>query len=61
MMKNGKDIGRGVGYPDHASTGSINAIVNLKKGDVILLRHLVGVHAETIYGDRRSQFVGYML
>jgi hypothetical protein len=61
MMKNGKDIGRGVGYPDHASTGSINAIVNLKKGDVILLRHLVGERAETIYGDRRSQFVGYML
>jgi len=61
IMKNGQDIGSGVAYPDHASTGSINAIVNLKKGDVILLRHLVGTGAETIYGKRRSEFVGYML
>jgi len=60
MMKNDKDIGRGVAYP-HASTGSINVIANLKKGDVILLRHWVGVAAETISGDRRSEFVGYLL
>ena len=61
MMKNGQDIGRGTSYPDHASTGSINVIVNLKKGDVVLLRHWVGHSAETIYGDRRSEFVGYLL
>jgi len=61
MMKNDKDIGRGVSYPDFQSTGSINAIVNLIKGDVILLRHLMGLGAETIYGNRRSEFVGYML
>jgi len=61
MMKNGQDIGRGLAYPDHGSTGSINVIVNLKKGDVVLLRHWVGVAAETIYGDRRSEFVGYLL
>jgi hypothetical protein len=61
MMKNGQDIGRGVSYPDIQSTGSIIVIVNLRKGDVVLLRHLVGIPVETIYGDRRSEFVGYLL
>ena len=61
MMNNGQDIGRGVAHPDHASTGSINAIVNIKKGDVVLLRHWVGLPADTIYGNRRSGFVGYLL
>jgi hypothetical protein len=61
MMKNGQDIGRGVAYPNHASTGSINAIVNLKKGDVVLLRHWAGAVAETINGNKRSEFVGYLL
>jgi hypothetical protein len=61
MMKNGQDIGRGTSYPDQASTGSINAIVNLKKGDVVLLRHWVGMLTETIFGYRRSKFVGYLL
>lgn len=61
MMKNVKDIGKGVAYPDKGSTGSINAIVNLKKGDVILLRHCAGYGAETIYGHRWSEFVGYLL
>jgi hypothetical protein len=61
MMKNDKDIGRVVSYPDFQSTGSINAIVNLEKGDVIMLRHLVGQPDETIYGNRRSEFVGYLL
>ena len=61
MMKKVRDVGIGVSYPDVQSTGSINAIVNLEKGDVILLRHLVGSGAETIYGSRRSEFVGYLL
>ena len=61
MMKNDQDIGRGTSYPDHGSTGSIHAIVNLKKGDVVLMRHWVGQPVEIIYGDRRSQFVGYLL
>ena len=61
MMKNGRDIGRGLAYPSHGSTGSINVIVNLRKGDVVLLRHWEGVAAETIYGERRSEFVGYLL
>ena len=61
MMKNGQDIGRAVAYPDHESIGSINVIVNLRKGDVIMLRHMVGKTAETIYGLRKSGFVGYML
>ena len=61
MMKNDQEIGRGLAYPDHASTGSMNAIVNLKKGDVVLLRHLIGVRTETIYGKKRSEFVGYLL
>ena len=61
MMKNVKDDGIGVSYPDVQSTGSINAIVNLEKGDVILLWHLVGSGAKTIYGSRRSEFVGYLL
>jgi hypothetical protein len=61
LIKNDQDVGRGTSYPDHASTGSIHAIVNLKKGDVVLLRHWIGMRTETIYGDRRSQFVGYLL
>ena len=61
MMKNDQDIGRGTAYPDDASSGSIHAIVNLKKGDVVLLRHWVGMPAETIFGGRRSEFVGYLL
>ena len=61
MMKNGQDIGRGLANPSHGSTGSINVIVNLRKGDVVLLRHWEGVAAETIYGERRSEFVGYLL
>jgi hypothetical protein len=61
LMKNDQDVGRGLSYPDHASTGSLNVIVNLKKGDVILLRHLAGAGAETIYGSRMSELVGYML
>jgi hypothetical protein len=61
MMKNVKDVGIGVSYPDVQSTGSINAIVNLEKGDVILLWHVVGSGAKTIYGSRRSEFVGYLL
>ena len=60
-MKNDQEIGRGLAYPDHASTGSINAIVNHKKGDVVLLRHWEGIVAETIYGKKRSEFVGYLL
>jgi hypothetical protein len=61
MRKNDQDIGRGLAYPNHASTASINAIVNLKKGEIVLLRHLVGMKAATICGDRRSEFVGYLL
>ena len=61
MMKNDQEIGRGLAYPDHGSTGSINAIVNLKKGDVVLLRHWAGAVAETINGNKRSEFVGYLL
>ena len=58
-----QDIGRGVGYHDHASTGVINVIVNLKKGDVVLLRHSTDVDArrETIHGNRHSELVGYIL
>ena len=52
MMKNDQEIGKGIGHPDNASTGSINAIVNLRKGDVVLLRNLVGVRDETIHGNK---------
>ena len=48
MMKNVKDGGIGVSYPDVQSTGSSNAIVNLEKGDVILLRHMV-MNLHTIF------------
>ena len=63
MMKNDQEIGKGLAYPDHASTGSINVIVNLKKGNVVLLRHSAGVGAkrETIHGYRYSEFVGHIL
>ena len=51
-MKNDQEIGRGLAYPDYASTGSINAIVNLKKGDVVLLRYWAGIVAETIWQEK---------
>ena len=52
-----------MGYYDHASTGVINVIVNLKKGDVVLLRHSTDVDArrETIHGNSNSELVGYIL
>ena len=61
MMKNDKEIGRGVAYPSFKSNGSINAILNLRKGDVVLVRHLVGASGETILGYRYSEFVGHIL
>jgi len=61
MMKNDQEIGRGVAYPGYKSTGSINVIFNLKKGDVVLVRHLVSASGETILGYRYSEFVGHIL
>ena len=61
MMKNDKEIGRGVAYPDFKSTGSIIVIVNLRKGDVVLLRHMVYASDETIHGYRYSEFIGHIL
>ena len=61
MMKNDQEIGRGLAYRDHASTGSINVIVNLRKGDVALLRHSADAKSQTIHGYNYSQFVGHIL
>ena len=61
MMKNDKEIGRGVAYPDIKSTGSIIVIANLRKGDVVLLRHMVSASNEGILGNRYSEFIGHIL
>jgi hypothetical protein len=61
LMKNGHEIGRGLAYPDHASTGAINVIANLKKGDVVWPRHMPILKGEIIYGRSFSEFIGYIL
>ena len=61
LMKNDQEIGRGLAYPDHASTGVINVIANLKKDDVVYPRHMPFPKSEIIYGRSFSEFVGYIL
>ena len=48
-------------YPDFKSTGSIIVIVNLRKGDVVSLRHMVSASNEGIQGNRYSEFIGHIL
>ena len=61
LMKNGDEVGRGVAYPDVISTGSLHVIINLKKADVVKLRHYDQAGGETIRGDLWSSFSGYLL
>ncbi|CAC5413974.1 C1QL [Mytilus coruscus] len=59
MMKNGASISKGHAAAGNASeSGSMNAIVSLKLGDVIKIRHFEGTSIETIHGDW-SFFTGY--
>ena len=61
LMKNGHEIGRGLANPDVASTGAINVIANLKKGDVVLPRRLGSLSGQVVYGYSFSEFIGYIL
>lgn len=62
MMKNGASISKGhAAAGNNASeSGSMNAIVSLKLGDVIKIRHFEGTSTETIHGDW-SFFTGYLV
>lgn len=56
MMKNEASISKG-----HAAAGNnASAIVSLKLGDVIKIRHFEGTSTETIHGDW-SFFTGYLV
>ena len=60
MMRNAEVIGSGAGYPNTGSTGSISAIVNLKKGDAVKIRHWKGFSNQGLYGPY-PMFTGFIL
>jgi hypothetical protein len=41
-MRNAEIIGGGTAFPDHGSSGSMSAVVYLKTGDLIKIRHWIG-------------------
>ena len=60
MMRNAELIGSGVGNPDSGSSGSISATANLKRGDVVKIRHQIGLSTQLIDGAY-SMFTGFLL
>jgi hypothetical protein len=60
MMRNAEVIGSGAGYPNTGSTGSISAIVNLKKGDAVKIRHWKGTGTQIVHATY-SMFTGFIL
>lgn len=52
MMKNNDMISKGHAAPgSYAEAGSMNAIVSLKRGDTVIVRHHAGSVIESIHGD----------
>ncbi|XP_071140896.1 complement C1q tumor necrosis factor-related protein 3-like [Mytilus edulis] len=52
MMKNNDMISKGHAAPGgYAEAGSMNAIVSLKRGDTVIVRHHAGSVIESIHGD----------
>ena len=50
IMRNAEIIGGGTAFPDHGSSGSMSAVVYLKTGDLIKIRHWIGHGSQTIHG-----------
>ncbi|XP_071141946.1 heavy metal-binding protein HIP-like [Mytilus edulis] len=59
LLKNGELVARGHAHMSHGSTGTLNAILLLQKGDLVYLRHPRSVGS--IYGEEYSMFSGHQL
>lgn len=59
LIKDGEFIARGHAINAHASTGTINVIIRLRKGDEVYLRH--PRNFGIIFGGDYSMFSGHML
>jgi len=59
-MRNAEVIGTGARYPDTGSSGSISATVNLKRGDVVKIRHKKGIYTQRIESSY-TMFTGFLL
>lgn len=59
LIKNGEFVVRGHAHMSHGSTGTLNAILLLQKGDLVYLRH----HRSdgSIIGYEYSMFSGHQL
>nr|CBX41700.1 putative C1q domain containing protein MgC1q51 [Mytilus galloprovincialis] len=60
MIKNNDMISKGHAASGNSESGSMNAIVSLKRGDSVIVRHHAGSSTETIQGDW-SFFSGYQV
>lgn len=61
MMKNKNVIGYGHGARGQAEVGSVNAVIELGKGDVAEIVHDARQGGQTIYGEGFSSFPGYLI
>ncbi|CAC5377639.1 C1QL [Mytilus coruscus] len=59
LMKNGEFIARSHSHKSHGSTGTLNVILKLRKGDEVYIQHPRGFGS--IYGWDYSMFFGHML
>jgi hypothetical protein len=63
MRKNDQDIGRGLAYPNHASTASINAIVNSqckpRRNLNIVINGQGGLHISQAKNQQKRGFKTY--
>lgn len=61
MMKNKNVIGYGHGARGKAEMGSVNAVIELEKGDVVKMVHDGRQGDQTIYGEGFCSFAGYLI
>ncbi|XP_052105805.1 complement C1q tumor necrosis factor-related protein 3-like [Mytilus californianus] len=61
MMKNKNVIGYGHGARGGAEMGSVNAVIELGKGDVVKMVHDARQGDQTIYGEGFCSFAGYLI
>ncbi|VDI77694.1 Hypothetical predicted protein [Mytilus galloprovincialis] len=60
MVNNSSEISRGHAASGAGVAGSMNAVIYMKKGDVVKVRHYPGYGSQTINGNW-SYFTGYLL
>ncbi|XP_063425643.1 complement C1q tumor necrosis factor-related protein 3-like [Mytilus trossulus] len=61
MMKNKNVIGYGHDARGEAEMGSVNAVIELGKGDFVQIVHDARVGGQTIYGEGFCSFAGYLI